>query len=187
MKLDIGCGGRGTKHDGFIGIDIWPCPVGHEDKYVQLDFVADGLPWDNNTVDEIICLHMIEHLTREGGVEMVKRAYRLLKPGCIMTITCPDLGVFCQAYIDEDLDFFRKKHINGGKEIWPGLTMGDRFNWAIHQDGHKWSYDLKTLYTCCYQAGLEKHELEVMGKDDKYCTRPDHEIGVKIKKGGWEQ
>lgn len=183
MKLDVGCGGRGTRWPGFMGIDIWPVPAGHENKYLLLDFINSELPWQENTIDEIICLHMIEHLDRKDGIELLKRMYRILKPGYRMTVTCPDLFIFVRAYLNKDTAFLSKKHINGGKEIWPGRTLADRLNWAIHEETHQWSYDIETLFDACLQAGIKSMEVRNMPKDDKYSTRPDHEIGIIITKG----
>jgi ubiquinone/menaquinone biosynthesis C-methylase UbiE len=55
MKLDIGCGP--VKKDGFVGIDKY--------DYGQqiIRDVEKGLPFSDNTIEEINCSHFIEHIT----------------------------------------------------------------------------------------------------------------------------
>ena len=65
LKLDIGCGGRGSIRPGFIGIDIWPRPKDKtEEEYIQMDFINDILPdfLSENSVDEALAGHIVEHL-----------------------------------------------------------------------------------------------------------------------------
>ena len=187
LKLDIGCSGRGTKWDGFIGVDIHnvPNPINGR-PYIKLDFVRDDLPWESGTVDEIVMLHVIEHLTREEGVIAVKRAYDLLKSGGVMNIAVPDLMLLCKSYIEgNELLKLRHGANKDGKEVWPGETYADRLNWAIHQETHKWAYDQSSLVIMCFDAiGEPTKDNWVFGKlDKKYNTRPDHETGIRIVKG----
>ncbi len=185
LKLDIGCGGRGSRQAGFIGIDLCPRPEGKsEEEYFRLDFVRDELPWESETVDEAIALHVIEHLTREDGKLLVQRAVQLLKLGSTLTITCPDLKKICQAYVQSDHEFLQLKHLRGGKEVWPGRTAADRVNWAIHQDGHKWSYDLHSLSMMAKEAVDELDgpavTIEPFEEGGKWNTRPGVECGIVI-------
>jgi len=187
-KLDIGCGGKGSRRPGFIGIDIWPKPAGNPAPYYRLNFVKDKLPWGPNTVDEIIALHIIEHLTRPEGLTMIRLAHRLLKPGARMTIMCPDLKQLATAYVNNDNKFLEKTHLDGKTQIWPGLTPADRLNWAIHQDTHKWSYDEHSLQAVVGEAlgdcpGTICQLTSYMDPPSPYNFRPDHEIGIEITKG----
>ena len=188
IKLDVGCGGRGSRQPGFIGIDIHPVPYPvskDRNNYVRMDFVCDDLPWKDGTVDEIIALHIIEHLIPKDGERLVQRAYSLLRPEAQLTITCPDLSILCGAYMAHDIQFLSKRHLNAGKEIWPGPTIADRLNWAIHQETHKWSYDYESLFALVKRAipGIRPPGFYRMPKNHKWSTRPDHETGIVIVKG----
>jgi len=184
-KLDIGCGGRGCRRPGFAGIDIWPKPVDNPAPYYKLNFVTDKLPWGPNSMDEIIALHIIEHLTRPEGIILLQRAFELLKPGACMTVTCPDLRMLATAYVNHDEAFLRKKHLGADKEIWPGPTLADRLNWAIHEETHKWAYDIESLVQLAADAFAkdQTHEVTVSGDIKEYNFRPDHETGIQIRKG----
>lgn len=47
------------------------------------------LPWNDNSVDQIFVEHVHEHLNFIDGVNFVKEAYRVLKPGGVIRIVGP--------------------------------------------------------------------------------------------------
>lgn len=82
MKLDLGAGIN--KKEGFIGVDIRPFP--------GVDVVADltkPWPWADETVDEVHCSHMVEHLTASERIFFVNELYRVMKKGAKATIVTP--------------------------------------------------------------------------------------------------
>jgi len=83
MKLDIGCG-REPKQ-GFIGVDRMKFP----EVDVVLDISKKKWPWKDNSVEEIWCSHMVEHLNAKGRIHFVNEAYRVLQSGGILTIVTP--------------------------------------------------------------------------------------------------
>lgn len=81
IKIDLGCGP--SKKEGYIGIDILEFP--------EIDFVADfnnGLPFiPDNSVDEIISSHLLEHI--ENLEFFLSEIHRVLKPNGIKKIIVP--------------------------------------------------------------------------------------------------
>lgn len=90
LKLDLACGQN--VRDGFTGVD----------KYTgenRVDVLKFPWPWADNSVDEIHCSHFIEHIPmveveHQGRVKdllfaFFDEAYRVLKPGALMTVICP--------------------------------------------------------------------------------------------------
>ena len=71
MKLNIGCGTN--KLPDYVRIDIDPLV---EPDHV-LDMNKDKLPYENDSVDEILCSHMIEHL--DDMTNFYQECYRVLK------------------------------------------------------------------------------------------------------------
>jgi len=180
LRLDIGCGGRGPKFPGFLGIDRHPLYDGAPpDLYVCLDFVRDPLPWGPGTVDEAICLHCIEHEKRPGGLLLIQRALPLLKPGACMTVTCPDLRELARAYLDGDAAYYDQRYTHG-REVWLGPTLADKLNWAMHQEGHLWGYDAASLAVLASEAGAaDVHEIT---KPHQYLTRTC-DCGIQFTRG----
>ena len=182
LKLDIGCGGRGSRQNGFIGIDLWPRPRNKtREEYVRMDFVGDKLPWKHGTVDEAIALHIIEHMHWKKGRILMTRATQLLKSGALLTVTCPDLMLLCKGFVDQG-DFLHLQHLSSKKDVWPGETLADRFNWAIHQEGHKWAYDQPSLIHHARKAVGDTATVIPMPDDSRWWTRRGHETGIQIQK-----
>ena len=73
IELDIGCGKN--KKPGFIGIDIDPSS--------GADIIASALdlPFDDSSVDEIYCSHLVEHFYPEEARKFFNEIYRVLKKG----------------------------------------------------------------------------------------------------------
>ncbi len=81
LKLDIGC--RDIKREGFTGLDI-------------LDFgqgivwnVLEGIPVQDNSVTEIICYHLLEHITWSQLRSVIFEMYRVCKNGAKIHIRTP--------------------------------------------------------------------------------------------------
>lgn len=81
MKLDIACGQR--KQEGFIGVDVWPGP----DVDVVWDLTRFPWPFDNDSVDEAVCSHYVEHTP--DLIKFMNELHRIMKPGASAIIICP--------------------------------------------------------------------------------------------------
>lgn len=82
VKLDIGCGKN--KKEGFIGVDCRSFPG----VDVVLD-LATAWPWEDNSVDEVHCSHLVEHLNAKDRVHFVNELYRVLKVGAKALLITP--------------------------------------------------------------------------------------------------
>lgn len=80
LKLDVGCGKE--KHDGYVGVDI----VGVPGVDVVCD-INEGLPYNNESVQEILTSHLLEHI--ENLEKVMKEFHRVLRPGGILKIFVP--------------------------------------------------------------------------------------------------
>ena len=81
-KLNIGSGYK--KYDGFLNIDSF---AGCEpDRLVDIE--KDKLPFEDNTVDEVYCHHILEHLG-EGFFHAIQEIYRVCCDGAIINIRVP--------------------------------------------------------------------------------------------------
>lgn len=96
-KIDIGAGKlnevkieRYTRYLGdydpqeYIGVD--------KAKLPGVDVVCDitqGLPFKNETVDEIICIHVLEHIQMQNLEFVMKEFHRVLKPAGTLKIWVP--------------------------------------------------------------------------------------------------
>ena len=69
-----------------------------------------GLPFNNNSIDNIYTSHFVEHLYRSHAQLFFEEAFRTLKKGGILRISVPDLAgavsLYQEGKKDEALDFF---------------------------------------------------------------------------------
>jgi len=72
IKIDIGCGKN--KKLGYIGIDI--------DPNSKADIIASALnlPLENDSVDEVVSFHLVEHFLPNEAQQFFDEIYRILKP-----------------------------------------------------------------------------------------------------------
>src|SRR3989338_2643314 len=108
MKLDIGCGDRGKRAEGCVGID--------NNRYADPDILCDAsksLPFKNDIFSEIVASHVIEHV--DDLVSTLKEMYRVSKDGCIWKIGVPH---FSRGYS-------HPFHTRGfGIDFWNSVTTG---------------------------------------------------------------
>ena len=83
MKLNIGSGGR--KLEGYVNVDIEP----HETPDVLCNIGADHWPFDDNSVDEVVASHILEHLTTEQFMHCMKEMHRVCKNDAKIDIALP--------------------------------------------------------------------------------------------------
>lgn len=81
VTLEFGCGHR--KRPGAIGVDWNP------DSDANVVCNLNRLPWcfKDNVCDELICNHIIEHLSDTFAV--MAEIHRICRPGAIVRIRCP--------------------------------------------------------------------------------------------------
>lgn len=119
MKLHLGCGKR--RFDGYLNIDL------HNS---DMDMDIRRLPFDDETIDEIVTVHVCEHFYKYEIQGILQDWRRVLKPGGVFIAELPCL--------DKVLWHFA----NGSSEnftLWP--LYGDP---RTHIDGepalHKWCW-----------------------------------------------
>lgn len=85
IKLNLGCGKRPKeKGESWINIDY--------DSSVNPDLVWDitwGLPFENDSVSEFYISHVMEHLTREQMVYLMREIWRTGKKDATVNIITP--------------------------------------------------------------------------------------------------
>lgn len=94
MKLNLGCGNN--KLEGYINIDLY-------DKEADVKADVCELPYADESVDEIVCYQVIEHVPYNKSEQMFKEWYRVLKPGATAIVETPDIDVVCAKILSEGL------------------------------------------------------------------------------------
>jgi predicted SAM-dependent methyltransferase len=74
------------------------CDLYNPDADMQVD-ATDLSPFADDSVDLIESHHMIEHLSLAESEQALREWYRVLKPGGMLVITCPDLTRVCARWL----------------------------------------------------------------------------------------
>ena len=85
IKLNLGCGT--DYRQGYINIDKGSCKCD-----TQYDIELAPYPFENNSVDEVLLQHVLEHIDPERFYGMMKEIYRVCKNGAKIHIESPMAG-----------------------------------------------------------------------------------------------
>jgi SAM-dependent methyltransferase len=146
LKLNLGCGDKIL--DGYVNVDVAASRAGKRPD-VLCDLRA-LTPFEENTVDEILSVHVVEHFWRWEVVGILKEWARVLKPGGLMVLECPNLKSACEAFLANP-----EVHAGPGQE-------GQRTMWVFYGDPawrdplmvHRWGYTPRSLGRIMHEAGL---------------------------------
>jgi hypothetical protein len=85
LKLNLGCGYK--KNPSYINVDIAEA-CGPD---VIVDLENDLWPWNDNSVDEVVLHHVLEHLgeTKKQFFHIMQELYRVCADGAKIKITVP--------------------------------------------------------------------------------------------------
>lgn len=164
IKLHLGCGPHIIKD--FLNYDL-----GGHPGAIQHDLTTK-LPHPDDSVDYIFSEHFFEHITRDQGLYLLKECRRVLKPGCTLRITTPDLKVLVTDYINKKIDRW--------KGAWEPKTPAQMLNYGLTAWGHQFTYDIEELILIFKEAGFQSPES--MPHSTLECRSWSCEITVEANK-----
>lgn len=123
-------------------------------------------PWpiESNSIHFIAGSHFIEHLDLNDGLRFLGEAFRVLRAGGVIRLSCPDLEIYANHYVKRDKTFFEHKLIREWCTFQKAETPGEIFIAKAYDSGgsHKWFYDFDSL----------RHILELSGfRQIRRCGR----------------
>lgn len=145
-KLNLGCGDKILP--GYINVDVAGSRQGR--KPDVLCDLRKLKPFSDNEVDEILSVHVVEHFWRWEIVDVIKEWVRVLKPGGLMVIECPNLLTACQE-IMQNPDIAIGPGKEGRRSMW--VLYGDP-GWKDPLMMHRWAYTPNSLMQLMREAGL---------------------------------
>lgn len=146
MKLNLGCGNKILP--GYINVDV------KQRGGKQPDIEADirYLPQFDETVDEILAVHVIEHFYPWEADDLLTEWKRVLKPGGKLILECPDFVKACW-YVMEAVS--NQKPMNMQLTMWP-LYGDDSYKDELMM--HKYGYTPMSLGKKLHELGFVKIE-----------------------------
>lgn len=108
MRLNLGCGS--SKLEDYVNVDI--------DPSLEPDKVFDftqKFPYENESVDEVVCYHTIEHIRKIFHDNIYAEIYRVLIPNGRFILTFPEFWECAQRW---------KENYQGQREFWEATIFG---------------------------------------------------------------
>ncbi len=122
MKLHLGCGYN--IKDGYINIDKYIDAPGVQ----QLDIL--NLPYPDNSVDEILSEHLVEHLPFKDEEKFWCECCRVLKPGGKLITETPDMEWVCSQFLKAN-DSFKAFYQVGSNDHYFGNGVDSNQRWGV--------------------------------------------------------
>ena len=151
LKLNIGSF-TVMFHHGWINMDIVPLSEfasKNQYKFVQYD-ARTRMPFENNSVDYIVCSHLLEHLNQSDGFNFLVECNRVMKPGAVARFLVPDAATLINLYQNKQLSMFNE--INEGCEI---AVFESGKLWSLLFEGHAIAYDFEGIKSTGEAAGFK--------------------------------
>jgi len=160
VRLHFGCGGRIL--DGWVNIDGWTSP--------GIDFVTDlrqPLPLADGSCQAIFTEHVFEHIDIDARQNVLKELRRVLSPSGVLRIVVPDVRLFVDAYLREDMDWFDRAGYGNATTPAAGLN-------GVFQDHfHRFVDDFGSLAAALKDAGFTRVEESSLNASEHPALRVD--------------
>jgi hypothetical protein len=146
-NLHLGCGDRSTA--GWLNVDA----NGNAGVDLHWD-LRHPLPFDDRSCRLIYSEHLLEHLMKEEGDQLLNECFRLLEPGGTLRIGVPDAELYLRSYAEGRTGFFDElAHLGGAVDRLS--TPIDVINQMFRMGGaHRFAWDFKALAQSLRNAGF---------------------------------
>lgn len=174
VRLNLGCGDKVL--EGYVNVDVAPSRRGMRPD-VLCD-LHDLRAFENDSADEILAVHVVEHFWRWEVLDILKEWGRVLKPGGKMILECPNLISACQTLLS-DPENASAGDARGQKSMW--VFYGDP-SWQDPLMTHRWAYTPNSLAGLMREAGL----VDVRQEPAQFKLREPRDmrvVGVKPEAG----
>jgi predicted SAM-dependent methyltransferase len=146
VKLNLGCG---DKHlPGYLNVDIVESRRGLRPDVIC--DIRDLKPFDGASVDEVLAVHVIEHVHRWEVEGVLVEWARVLKSGGKIVLETPNLISACKALLEDPIKGARPGQ-EGQMTMWP--LYGDP-SWKDEHMMHKWLYTPRSLAEVLHKVGF---------------------------------
>jgi len=142
MKIHMACG----RHvlDGYVNVDMARHPSAKRDPEL-LGVDVKSLPIDDGVADEILAIHVFEHLCRWEVDPLLQEWARVMKSGGVLVLEMPDI-IKCARNVIANVDDLR----NGLLGIYGATDEKDPLMY------HRWGWTFCTIKPLLEAAGFHR-------------------------------
>jgi SAM-dependent methyltransferase len=119
------------KKEGWLTLDKAQEHYSSRQAHIDINHDLMGFNYialEDNSLDIAYTSHTIEHISDKYVNHLFNQVYRLLKPGGVFRITCPDIGKCYDAYKENNKDYIDKWLLNpAGWEFFRSKGIGEEF------------------------------------------------------------
>jgi predicted SAM-dependent methyltransferase len=169
LKLNVGCGTSGI--EGWVNLDNSPSillsrlPLGSRifrtpdwPRDVRRVDVRKRIPFPDSSARCIYSSHTFEHFTYEESRTVARECYRVLRPGGVLRIVVPDLGIFVRDYLADSANAMASHRFISRLLLTAGLR--DVVHAGAH---HKQMFDARSLVHLLSEVGFPAPEVSTFG------------------------
>lgn len=146
IRLNIGCGDKILP--GYINVDVVQARAGKTPDVIA--DVRDLSVFDTGYADEVMAIHVVEHFWRWEVENVVSEWIRVLKPGGLLVLECPNLLSACEALLADPYRAAQSDQA-GQRSMW--VFYGDP-QWKDPLMVHRWGYTPDSLKEMLQGLGL---------------------------------
>jgi len=167
-KYNLGCGDHIYRE--YLNVGFWRNLEqgtlykdlnGTQNTFMLNHDLRLGVPAADNSLDLIYHSHMLEHLSYDEAITFTEDCLRTLRPGGRMRILVPDLELWINAYVNDNMFFFEeyRKVLDSTKYV----TKASIFMGMLHNHEHKCGYDFESLKWLLENVGFTEVKRRLYG------------------------
>lgn len=162
IMVNLGCGPDGIR--GWDNLDWGLLPLVSKFGFIQKLLIKSGflerkyllnwpkirlldirgrLPYNNGSVDQIYCSHVLEHFEKWQTINLLKEMRRILRRGGIARVVVPDLSKVIKIYNKDGAESFCRVLWGFDKDIKPNNLIKSLQRKFIRS--HQWMYNKKSF------------------------------------------
>jgi predicted SAM-dependent methyltransferase len=165
-KLQIGAGENNKP--GWLNSDIEPL-----NGQIYLD-ATERFPIPDSSINYVYSEHVIEHISYEQGLSMLKESYRILAPGGKVRVATPNLNKFLSLFNEEKSPEMQTYMVDKiAWHEWPSTPDPSCYilNQQLREWGHRFVYTPRLLRASLEAAGFQNIRELVAGESDEPTFR----------------
>jgi len=127
-------------------------------KEIKYGNIVKRLFCEENTVDNIYCSHVLEHVSLNDGKKMLRNIYMMLKKDGILRIIVPSLEARIEKYIqNKDAHSFMQSL--GCVNAHENENFYKKLRFFFGGSRHRWMFDKNSLFNELKNAGFDSNKI----------------------------